>query len=147
MYICCTFKSGLHEIPTFIRTFFLWIGEQPCIQMDFWHLSRNNTYVSIPGKLLDIHLLAWLFSNPWGKVLFLLQSMGQIYSLDLILLRTFFPGLEGNITYKWISGSFPGMLTYVLLLENFQKSIYICTLCLFSSNPTNLRTNTQNGNI
>ena len=26
-------------------------------------------YISIPGKLSEIHLHAWLFSNPRGKVL------------------------------------------------------------------------------
>ena len=46
-----------------------WIGEQPCMQMDFWQFSRNNMYVSIPGKLSEMHLHAWLFSNPCGKVL------------------------------------------------------------------------------
>ena len=46
-----------------------WIGEQPCIQMDFEKKSRNNRYVIIPGKLSEIHLHARLFSNPCGKVL------------------------------------------------------------------------------
>ena len=35
-----------------------WIGEQPCMQMDFRQFSRNNTCVSIPGKLSEIHLHA-----------------------------------------------------------------------------------------
>ena len=46
-----------------------WIGEEPCIQMDFRQFSRNNKYVSIPGKLSEIHLYAQLFSNSCGKVL------------------------------------------------------------------------------
>ena len=38
------------------------------MQMGFRQFSRNNTYVSIPGKLSETHLHAWLFSNPCGKV-------------------------------------------------------------------------------
>ena len=45
-----------------------WIGEQQYIKMDFRRFSRNNRYVSIPGKLSENHLNAWLFSNPRGKV-------------------------------------------------------------------------------
>ena len=37
--------------------------------MGFIQFSRNNKYVSIPGKLSEIHLHAWLLSNPCGKVL------------------------------------------------------------------------------
>ena len=39
-------------------------------------------------------------------------------------IKDLLPGLESNNTYKWISDNFPGMLTYVLFLENCQK--YIC---------------------
>ena len=48
--------------------------------MDFRQFSRNNTFVSIPGKLSEIHLRAWLFSNPCGKVLI---SVGISWSPDL----------------------------------------------------------------
>ena len=47
----------------------IWIKEQPCMQMGFKQFSRNNMYVSIPGKFSEIHLHAWLFSNPSEKVL------------------------------------------------------------------------------
>ena len=48
--------------------------------MDFWKLSRNNTCVSIPEKLSEIHLHALLFSNPQGKVIIFIKMS---YSLDL----------------------------------------------------------------
>ena len=35
----------------------------------FWQFSRSNIYVSIPGKLSEVHLHACLFSNQCGKVL------------------------------------------------------------------------------
>ena len=89
--------------------------------MDFWWFSRNNTIVSIPGKLSQIHLHVWLFSNPQKKVLFLWKSMGQICPLDLILLRTFPCWLENNHACKWISNNFPGMLTYVLFLKKLSE--------------------------
>ena len=47
-----------------------WIGEQPCMQMDFRQFFRNDMFVSISEKLSEIHLHAQLFSNPCGKVLF-----------------------------------------------------------------------------
>ena len=48
---------------------FPWMGEQPCMSMDIWQLSRNNTYVRIPEKLSEIHLCVLLLSNPGEKVL------------------------------------------------------------------------------
>ena len=157
--ICCTLRSGLHEISTMIRTFphglennhtckwisgnfprilmyilflenclksiwkhgcspihvesyfsslkygtdlsprfytiqdlFTWIGEYPCKQMAFWQFSRNNTYVSIPGKLSKVHLHAWLFSNPCGKVLITVEIL---WSPDLRVQHM--PDLHGNL--------------------------------------------------
>ena len=46
-----------------------WIGEQQYIQMDFWQFSRNADICVIAGKLSEIHLDAWLLSNPQEKVL------------------------------------------------------------------------------
>ena len=40
------------------------------------------------------------------------------------MIRTFPHGLENNHSCNWICDNFPGMLTYVLFLENFLK--YIC---------------------
>ena len=48
--------------------------------MDFRQFSRNNTYICIPGKLSEINLYAWLFSNPCGKVLII---VGISWSPDL----------------------------------------------------------------
>ena len=42
--------------------------------------SRNNMYVRIPEKLSEIHLHAWLFSNPCGKVQI---TVGISWSPDL----------------------------------------------------------------
>ena len=57
-----------------------WIAEQPCMQMDFRIFSRNNMYVSSPGKLSEIHVHACLLSNPGGKVLII---VGISWSPDL----------------------------------------------------------------
>ena len=58
--------------------------KKPCMQMVYCLLSsefsRNNTYVSIPGKLSEVHLQAWLFSDPCGKVLII---VGISWSPDL----------------------------------------------------------------
>ena len=48
-----------------------WIGEQQCMQTDLKKktFSRTADISVITGKLLEIHLHAWLFSNPRGKFL------------------------------------------------------------------------------
>ena len=61
-----------------------WIGEQPCMQMNFWLISRNGDITVISGKLSEIHLHAWFFSNLLEKVLKSIKSTGQI---SPILLR------------------------------------------------------------
>ena len=64
----------------------------------------------IPGKLSKIHLRAWLFSNPLGKVIFLLKSMGQICPPDWIRLSTCPHGLDNNHAFKWFFDNFPGII-------------------------------------
>ena len=85
--------------------------------MYFWHFFRNADIHIIPGKLSNNHLHAWLFSNPYGKILFLLKIIGQICLLALILLRTCPHGLENQYARKWISENLPAFL------GNCQKSI------------------------
>ena len=46
------------------------------------------------------------------------------------VIRTFPHALENNHACKWTSDNFPGMLTYVLFLENCQK-----TICLHGYSP------------
>ena len=65
----------------------MWIGEQSCMPLNFGQFSRNNIYVSISGKLSEIHLHAWLFSNPCGKVLII---VGISWSPDLRVQHTVF---------------------------------------------------------
>ena len=50
------------------------------MQIDFRQFSRNNTYVSISGKLSEIDLHAWWFSNPCAKVIII---VGISWSPDL----------------------------------------------------------------
>ena len=50
------------------------------MQVDFRQFSRHNMYISIPGKLSEVHLHAWFFSNPCGKVL---NIVGISWSPDL----------------------------------------------------------------
>ena len=75
-------KYGTDLSPKFnnLKDLSLWIRGQPCMQMDFWHISRNNTYVSIPGQLSGNYFHAWMFSNSRGKVLITAEIL---YSPDL----------------------------------------------------------------
>ena len=72
---------GINPSHTFKKKiyFFMWIGEQPCMQLDFRQFARNNIYVSIPGKFSEIHLHAWLFSNPCEKVLIIVAISWSPY--------------------------------------------------------------------
>ena len=46
------------------------------------------------------------------------------------MISTFPHGLENNHAFTWTSDNFPGMLTYVLFLENCQK-----TICMHGYSP------------
>ena len=50
------------------------------MQMDVRIFFRINMNVRIPGKLSEIQLHEWFFSNPCGKVLII---VGISWSLDL----------------------------------------------------------------
>ena len=41
--------------------------------MLFWYFSNNLDIYDYVGKLLEQHFRVWLFSNPGGKILFLLE--------------------------------------------------------------------------
>ena len=70
------------------------------MQMYFRQFSRNNTYVSIPVKMSEIHFHAWLFSNPCGNVLIVdriswspdlrMQHMNTMVSAKMPAAKLFF---------------------------------------------------------
>ena len=51
------------------KDLFPWIWEQPCKQIDIRQFFGNADICVNLGKLSEIHLHVWLFSNPRGKVL------------------------------------------------------------------------------
>ena len=59
-----------------------------------------------------------------------IKSREQICPILLVRKRTIPCRLEKNHACKWISDNFPGMLTYVLFLENCQKSV-----CMHGCSP------------
>ena len=86
-YIKFVIATKLRKLHSQIRTTWnsnndedlsLWIGEQLCMKMVFWQLSRNADKCVMPGKLSEIHFHAWSFSNPLGKVLKSIKSRWQI---------------------------------------------------------------------
>ena len=91
---------------------------------------RINTYLSIPGKVSEIHFYVFLVSNPGEKVLRSIKSRGPICPILLKRNMTFPHGLENNNASNWIFVSFPGMLIYVLFLKSCQKSI-----CMHGCSP------------
>ena len=66
------------------------------MQMGFKQYSRNNTYVSIPEKLSEIHLHVWSFSNPCGKILII---VGILWSPDLRVQHIFI--FSSSIFFKF----------------------------------------------
>ena len=103
-----------------------------------WCISSKVTAILLNGGILPIGGVALgrvcpcslcgrlVFSNPREKVL---GPRGQICPIGFLLVRTFFPGLENNNTFKWWSNNFPSTLMYAGLLENCQNnfSMYHCS--------------------
>ena len=127
-YLSCTLRSGLHAIPKMIRTFPHGLENNHACKWISEHFPGVLTHV-----LFAFHLQAWFSSNPCGKVLFLPKSMGQIFPLDLIHLRTCSHGLENNHACKCFSDKFPGIINILAFLENCQKSI-----CMHGCSPINV---------
>ena len=75
------------------------------------------------SRLLEKHLIVWLFSNPGDNVQILVESAGQIWPVDLYPFWTLSPGFENNRTFKCWSGIFPNILTYMIMLENCLNNI------------------------
>ena len=69
--------------------------------MDFRQFPRNNMYVSIPGKLTEINLHSWLFSNPCGKVLII---VGISWSPDLRVQHMEFSSMAANVSLWVVDG-------------------------------------------
>ena len=97
--------------------------------MLFWPFSNIIIYVKIVSKTPDQHLNVWLSSNPGDKVQILVESMGQICPIVLHLFWTLSPGFENKHMFKFWSGIFPSVLTYMNMLENCLNniSVYGCS--------------------
>ena len=108
-----------------------WIWEQPCMQMDFWQFSRNAYICIIPGKLLENHLHAWLFSNPCEQVLKSMKFRGQICPVLLRRKRTFPHWLENSHACKWILVNFPGII-HMSAFWKMVRNPFACMVVLLS---------------
>ena len=97
--------------------------------MLFWPFSNIIIYVKIVVKIPDQHLNVWVFSNPRDNVQKRWRTTGQICPVISTRIRTLSPGLENNHTFKCWSGIFPTILTYTIMLENYQNniSVYGCS--------------------
>ena len=58
------------------------------------------------------------------------------------MIRTFPHGLEDNHACQWTSDNFPGMLTYVIFLENCQK-----TVCMHGYSPIHVNRSLKVSNL
>ena len=98
--------------------------------MLFWQFSNTIIYVKIIAKIPDQLLSVLLFSNPGDKVQILVENTGRICPLVLHLFWTVSPGFENKHTFKCWPGIFPTILTYMIMLENWQNniSVYGCSL-------------------
>ena len=85
-------------------------------------------YVNIPGKLSEIHLHAWLFSNPCGKVLIIIAIS---WSPDL--------RVQHKLLYVWGAKAQCGMLACIFIGLPIAKYRYI----IFPWNPGGLQEEVQ----
>ena len=100
------------------------IRGQQCNKMQFQQFSKHPIYVTVCVKLSELHFNGQLFSNSGEKFLKSRRTMEQICTLLFTLFfSTFSPQLNNNDTSKCSSDSFPGIVTYMLLVENCQNYI------------------------
>ena len=59
----------------------------------FQQFSRNTTYISNPGKLLDLHFNEKKISNTGDNVLVLVEGIDRFFQ--------FFPNYEGHCLLDW----------------------------------------------
>ena len=87
MIFSYTQRSWLPEIPTIIRTFSPGLKNNntlKCSSNNFPGMTHICQHVwKIAGNTFQC-----MFSNPGEKVLFIVESQGQIYPLAFILFRT-----------------------------------------------------------
>ena len=124
--ICCTLRSWLHEISALIMT--LSPG-----------LEKNFTYSGVPRVFQEWQVCqgAWKTVRNTFQSPNVLQSRrqgpkmcknkGTNLSRNLTSNRILSRGLENTRTFEWISDSFPGTLTYMLVLENCWNSALMCS--------------------
>ena len=93
--------------------------------MVFWQFSNLIIYVQIVVKIPDQHLNVCLFSNPGDKDQNRWRTTGQICPVLSTRLWTLSPGLDSNHTLKCWSGIFLTILTYMIMLENYQNNISV----------------------
>ena len=70
--------SWFHEILALIRMLSTGWEKKLHIGVEFQQFSRNNKYVRVPGKLLEITFKDPLFSKPGDKILTCVKTRGQI---------------------------------------------------------------------
>ena len=75
------------------------------------------------GKMSELHCNAALVSNRGENVMNWRNTVGKISPIVFLAFQTFSPGLENSETSKCDSESFPGMVTYILCMENCQSYI------------------------
>ena len=130
LHICCTLRSGLHEIPTMIRTFPHGFENNHACKWISDTFPGMLTYILFLESCLKSICMHGCSPIHVKMFFFLLKSMGQICSLDFILLRTCPHGLENNGASIWFSDNFPGIIHILAFLENCQKSI-----CMHGCSP------------
>ena len=106
-----------------------WIGEQPYTEMLIWQFYKIILYVKIVVKIEYQHLSVWLFFNLGDKVQIHVESTGRICPIVLHLFWTLSSGFDNNHTFKYWTGIFPTISTYMNMLESCQNniSVYSCS--------------------
>ena len=113
--LCCTLRSGLHEIPTMIRTF----------SNGFEKTMHADGLLTIFQECLHMYYSWKIVTIPFACMV-ILQSMWtgpykyQIQGTKLF--HTFKKKKDLSIASKWILDIFPGIIHMSALLENCHKS-------------------------
>ena len=121
--IGCTLRSWVHEIfwhyttvsPQLVDNYAL-----KCTSDKFPH----KIWITMPGKLSELHCNASLVSNRGEKVMKWRKIVGQICPIVFLAFFIFSPALENSKTSKCDSESFPDMMTYILCLKTVRSTFW-----------------------
>ena len=133
--LCCTLRSGLHEIPTMITTIPHGLENNHACKRTFDNFPGMLTYVLFLEKCQKSNCMHGYSQIHVDRSI---KYRGQLCPILLRRKRTCACGLENNHACTWILDNFPGIICMSAFLKNCQKSI-----CMHGCSPIHVKRSHQ----